>query len=40
MNEQFFNFVFLSQVVLVSGFFPWIVVSRVRHMLATYPPDQ
>jgi hypothetical protein len=41
MREQLlFNVVFLGQVVFVSLLFPWQVVSRVRHMIAEYPPAQ
>jgi len=40
MREQMlFYFVFLSQVLLLSFYFPRIVLSRVRHVVEKYPPS-
>ena len=39
LGHVLFYFVFLSQVLLISFYFPRKVLGRVRHVIETYPPS-
>ncbi len=34
-----FNIAFLGQVLLLSRYFPWKMLGRMKHVFATYPPS-
>ena len=38
-ETMLFYFVFLSQVLLISFYFPRKILSRMRHVFETYPPS-
>ena len=38
-NQILFYIVFLSQVLLISFYFPRTVLGRIRHVVQTYPPS-
>ena len=39
-NNILFYFVFLSQIILISFYFPRKMLKRMKYVLATYPPSQ